>query len=117
MPVLLGTGLIESSDVDWLRDPDRDRYLKAPLSPYPIKAQVTSLPYFNSGAQPGPLAAYEADVVREVSGASRFLVICTNVEAFERSLQAQKLPELRKEVLFEGNPAVIQFERLQEARR
>ncbi len=44
VPVLLASGLIESQDENWLRDPARAAYLAAPTAYYPLDGHVVSLP-------------------------------------------------------------------------
>jgi hypothetical protein len=44
VPVLLASGLIESQDENWLRDPALANYLTAPTAYYPLDGQVVSLP-------------------------------------------------------------------------
>jgi 4-amino-4-deoxy-L-arabinose transferase-like glycosyltransferase len=44
VPVLLASGLIESQDENWLRDPALAAYLTAPTAYYPLDGNVISLP-------------------------------------------------------------------------
>ena len=44
MPVLFASGLIESQDESWLRNPELADYLKAPTAYYPLDGHVVLLP-------------------------------------------------------------------------
>jgi hypothetical protein len=44
-PILVGAGLVESAQIDWLTDRERSSYLLAPLSFYPVPGRPIPLPY------------------------------------------------------------------------
>ena len=44
VPVLLSTGLVESSDLEWLEGEETSRYLQAPFAPYPLATQPLLVP-------------------------------------------------------------------------
>ena len=71
-PVLVRSGLVQASRIDWLTDPHRTPVLLAPVEAYPVGGTPVALPYGLSAAERRYL---EEEVVPIVGSESRFAVV------------------------------------------
>lgn len=69
-PILFASGLIEGEDENWLRDPERAKYLNAPAEYYPLDGQLVTLPRKLRGH---PMAGQIVDPV--LGSADRFVAV------------------------------------------
>jgi 4-amino-4-deoxy-L-arabinose transferase-like glycosyltransferase len=74
-PVLIQSGLIESDQADWLRDPEKKSYLLAPISFYPVNAQAVPLP---SHVNPATKTYLDELAQQQHPSLDHFLVIQNN---------------------------------------
>ena len=71
-PVLVRSGLVQASRIDWLTDPHRTPVLLAPVEAYPVGGTPVALPYGLSAAERTYL---EEEIVPIVGSESRFAVV------------------------------------------
>ena len=73
-PILVGAGLVESAQIDWLGHPERSSYLLAPLSFYPVPGRPIPLPYdLDVGAR-----GYLEDLAAVVLARERRFILVSN---------------------------------------
>jgi hypothetical protein len=72
-PVLVRSGLIESTQMDWVLEPEKASYLLAPLAFYPVGGSAFALPYDDSD----PVARQYVDQLaqRVLNDSNRFILI------------------------------------------
>lgn len=84
-PIVVLSGLSESSQIDWLVDPERASYLLSPFSAYPVRGRLLLLP--SSTVGPG-LADHVDRVLSVLVQARRFVLVARgdgrDVERFLR---------------------------------
>jgi 4-amino-4-deoxy-L-arabinose transferase-like glycosyltransferase len=73
-PILVGAGLVESRQLDWLRDRERSSYLLAPLSFYPVPGRPMPIPYDLDGGAPG----YLEDLAAVLLARERRFILMSN---------------------------------------
>ena len=71
-PVLVRSGLVQASRIDWLTDPHRTPVLLAPVEAYPVSGTPVALPYGLSAAERRYL---EEEILPIVGSESRFAVV------------------------------------------
>ena len=75
-PVLVRSGLVQASRIDWLTDPHRTPVLLAPVEAYPVSGTPVALPYGLSAAE---LRYLEEEVLPIVGSESRFAVVSWSI--------------------------------------
>ena len=75
-PVLVRSGLVQASRIDWLTDPHRTPVLLAPVEAYPVGGTPVALPYGLSAAERRYL---EEEVLPIVGSESRFAVVSWSI--------------------------------------
>jgi len=75
-PVLVRSGLVQASRIDWLTDAHRTPVLLAPVEAYPVSGTPVALPYGLSAAERRYL---EEEVVPAVGSESRFAVVSWSI--------------------------------------
>ena len=71
-PVVVISGLVESTNPRWLLDPQASRYLMAPLMEYPVGRALVPMPW---RMDEPPLAAYVAALVGALRERTSFVLI------------------------------------------
>ena len=82
IPILVHAGLIESNQISWLNDPAKVNYLDAPLTYYPVKGTVITLPYATA---PGSIDYLKRIVDGDLLRSRRFVLIAAYQSSFLRT--------------------------------
>ena len=110
-PVLIRPGLVESAQLDWLRDPERASYLLAPSAAYDFGGDLILLPYLVDDGS----IEYVEDLVRErLSSVNRFLYVDRDTDApFDAWLRGRLLEAgfEAREIGGFGTVRVLEFSR------
>lgn len=106
-PVLVRTGFIESTQLDWLGRPGKIDYLLAPLSPYPMAGEIVPLPYALSA---GGREYLERVVDDDLVATSSFLLV-NDYGGFRPWLEGRLSAFSSRTIAQAGLVSVVLFER------
>ncbi|MBN8550687.1 MAG: glycosyltransferase family 39 protein [Deltaproteobacteria bacterium] len=77
-PILTYSGLIESEQLEWFKDPEKSAFLRAPFSPYPLRQESIVLP--GSFEDPAATRYIQETLNSPQAPLDRFVLICLHIK-------------------------------------